>query len=305
MNIQLRSLGDTGIEVSPICLGSMTFGNPVEHDEAVRLIHWALDHEINFIDTADMYEGYDRRPGSRGGVAESIIGKALKARRDRAVIATKVGSDVGRGATLAPDYIARQIDASLGRLGTDYVDIYELHRPDPDTPIADSIEAMAKLIEAGKARCWGFSNYDTAQARDICALCDTHGWPRPKVSQPCYNWLNRGVEKKHMSACRELGIAVTPYRPLEGGLLTGKYRRGLGVPAGSRVAESSWLETPDNELDSRIEAFLCEAKQNRAQPAQYAIRWLLNRPGVTSVVVGAKHAEHLSDALRAIELSPS
>jgi len=294
-----RSIPRTNLNVSTICLGTMTFGNPVGPEDATRLVHWALDNGINFFDTADMYEGYDRKIGSAGGVGERILGEALRGRRDEAVVTTKVGSDVG-GKGLGRDHVLRQIDAGLERLQTDHVDIYEMHRPDPQTPLAESIAIMAELIEAGKVRYWGFSNFDAAQIDEMVQLCDAHGWPRPVVSQPPYSWLKRDVEARHLPTCRRHGIAVTPYQPLQGGLLTGKYRRGRRPPRDSRAAENpDWLKL-SQELYDDLERFEGEAQAAALAPSQYAIRWLLDKTGVVSVVVGAKRTAQLEELIAAV-----
>jgi len=297
--MDLRPIANTELTVSSICLGTMAFGNPVGKDDAVHLVHWALDHGVNFMDTADMYEGYDRYLGSPGGVGETILGQALADRRDRVVVTSKVGNPIGgagyEGKGLGHAHIMHQIDAGLERMRTDYVDIYELHRPDPDTPLAESIAAMVELVRSGKVRHWGFSNFDATQVRQMIELCDENDWPRPVVSQPPYSWLNRDVEAEHLPACRQFGIAVTPYQPLQGGLLTGKYKRGQPAPAESRAAESKWLDEPDDAMCDRLEAFEAEALASDLRPGQYAIRWLLDQPGITSVVVGARRTEQLAD----------
>jgi len=301
--MNLKPIPNTEIAVSPFCLGTMTFGNPVGRDDAIRIVHWALDHGVNFIDTADMYEGYDRSLGSPGGVAETILGEAIKDRREWAVITTKVGNAIGgdeyKGQGLSQAHILHQIDASLSRLQADYVDFYELHRPDPDTPLEESIAVMAELIEAGKVRHWGVSNFSGQQITDIVRLCDTHGWPRPVISQPPLSWLKRDEQADSLPVCREFNMAVTPYQPLQGGLLTGKYRRGRPLPAASRAAESEWLNQPDDSLFDRLEQFELEAQQAKLNPTQYALRWLLDQPGIASVVVGVKRIDQLNDVLDA------
>ena len=180
---------------------------------------------------------------------------------------------------------------------TSYVDIYELHKPDPDTPLAESIAVMAELIEAGKVRYWGFSNFDAAQIHQMIELCDENDWPRPVVSQPPYSWLNREAEAEHLPTCRQFDIAVTCYQPLRGGLLTGKYRRGQPLPADSRALESKWLAEPGDALYESIEHFEAEARAVGVEPAQYAIRWLLDQPGITSVVVGTKRMAQLAELI--------
>jgi aryl-alcohol dehydrogenase-like predicted oxidoreductase len=301
-----RPIPNTDLSVPPLCLGTMTFGNPVGRAAAVRLVHAALERGINFLDTADIYEGYDRSLGSPGGVAEEILGEALQGRRHRAILTTKVGNPVGdgnyQGTGLGREHVLHQLDASLSRLRTDYLDLYLLHRPDPDTPLVESVAVMAGLIKAGKVRHWGFSNFDAAQVRQMVRLCDENDWPRPVVSQPPYSWLRRDVEAEHLPACREFRIAVTPYQPLQGGLLTGKYHRGELPPPGSRAAENPpWLPLP-GDLYPRLERLEDEARAAGLPPGRYAIRWLLDQPGVVSVVVGIKRAEQLDDLITGIGL---
>ena len=295
--MQQRRIPNTNLDVSVVCLGTMTFGTPVDQQGVDRIIDWCLDNGLNFIDTADMYEGYTRFLGSPGGKSEAYIGNALKGRREQAVITTKVGNPVGddsySGTGLGRDHVLHQIDASLGRLRTDYVDIYEMHRDDPDTPLEESIATMAGLIEAGKVRHWGFSNFEPDDIHRMIALCDGNGWPRPVIAQPQLSWLVRDSEEAYIPTCVEYDIAVTPYRTLQSGLLTGKYKRGQEAPAGSRGDESSWLDDPDDELWDRIEEFEREADGASLTPTQYAVKWLLDRPGVTSVIVGCKRPDQL------------
>ena len=295
--MQQRRIPNTDLDVSVVCLGTMTFGTPVDQEGVNGIIDWCLDNGLNFIDTADMYEGYTRFLGSPGGKSEAYIGNALVGRRDQAVITTKVGNPVGddtySGTGLGRDHILHQIDASLGRLRTDYVDIYEMHRDDPDTPLEESIAVMAGLIEAGKVRHWGFSNFEPDDIHRMVTLCDGNGWPRPVIAQPQMSWLVRDSEEAYIPACIEYDIAVTPYRTLQAGLLTGKYKRGQEAPAGSRGDESSWLDDPDDEIWDRIEQFEREAAGASLTPTQYAVKWLLDRPGVTSVIVGCKRPDQL------------
>lgn len=295
--MQQRRIPHTALDVSVVCLGTMTFGTPVDQQGVNGIIDWCLDNGLNFIDTADMYEGYTRFLGSPGGKSEAFIGNALVGRRDQAVITTKVGNPVGddtySGTGLGRDHMLHQIDASLGRLRTDYVDIYEMHRDDPDTPLEESIAVMAELIQAGKVRHWGFSNFEPDDIYRMIALCDGNGWPRPVIAQPQLSWLVRDSEEAYIPACIEYDIAVTPYRTLQAGLLTGKYKRGQEAPPGSRGDESSWLDDPDDELWDRIEQFEREAAAASLTPTQYAVKWLLDRPGVTSVIVGCKRPDQL------------
>ena len=292
--MQTRKLAD--IDVSAICLGTMTFGSPVTAEDAVRIVHWALENGVNFIDTADMYEGYARTLGSEGGVAEQILGTALRDRREQAVITTKAGNPVGEpDFNISRQHLTQQLDRSLKYLQTDYVDIFELHRPDGKTPFGESVAAMADFVKSGKIRHWGFSNFDATQIRELIQICDDGSYPRPVVSQPPYSWLNRDVEIDHLPTCREFGIAVTPYQALQGGLLTGKYRRGQSPPEGSRAGDGIWLQSPDDEMLDKLEQFEAEAAQANLSASQYAVKWILDQPGLTACVVGVKRIEQLQD----------
>lgn len=294
--MKTRKIAD--MDVSTFCLGTMTFGTPVNQSGAVDIIHWALDHGINFIDTADMYEGYTRVLGSAGGIAEQFIGEALKDRRDKAVVTTKAGNPVnGPDSTfdISPAHLTRQLERSLSYMRTEYVDIFELHRPDDRTPLEDSIGAVADFVKQGKARHWGFSNFEADQIRQMVKICDDNGYPRPVVSQPQFSWLSREAAEQHVPACVEAGIAVTPYRVLESGLLTGKYKRGQALPEDSRAAEEGcgWLSEPDDAVYDRIEAFDAEAQAAGLTSGQYALKWVLDQPGLTACVVGVKRIDQI------------
>ena len=293
--------------VSVITLGTMLFGRPVPRADAIDLVHAALDLGVNLFDTADIYEGYDRYLGSPGGVAETILGEALRGRRDRAWITTKVGNPVGSGpdgdhpagadysgAGLGAAHVEQQIDASLRRLQTDYVDYYLLHIADAETPLEETLAAVDRLITAGKVRHWGFSNFDADQIETMLSLSRDGVAPPPVMAQPQYNWLERDLESGYLPVCQRAGIAITPYRPLAGGLLSGKYRRDSATPAGSRASESAWIdegEIPYQEL----EPFHEEAAAAGVPPTCYALRWLLSREGVTSVVAGVKSPAQLQE----------
>ena len=295
--MELSVIPKTELKVSPLCLGTMMFGNPVGESKATRLVHWALDAGINFIDTADMYEGYNRFLGSPGGISEEILGKALRNRRHDSVITTKVGNPVGdqdyQGTGLGNSHMLHQIDQSLRRLQTDYVDIYEMHSADPDTPIEESIAVMDQLIEHGKVRYWGFSNFTASQIHKIVTLCDDNGWRRPVVSQPNLSWLMRESEDAYIPTCIDYDIAATPYRILEAGMLTGKYQRGIPVPSDSRAAELPSSISIDDDMFDRLESFEQEAREAELEPVQYAVKWVFDRRGVHSVIVGGKRIDQL------------
>lgn len=294
-----RPVEGTGMELSALCLGTMTFGTPVREAEAITLVHWSLDHGINFIDTANMYEGYARYVGSPGGVAEVFLGKALRGRRERVVLATKVGMKIGpldsdRG--LAKAHIRREVERSLRRLGTDYIDLYYLHSPDLDTPVAESVQALDALVAEGHIRYWGVSNFGALQVRELLETCDAGGWRRPVAVQPAYSLLNRAIESELLPLCHAERLAVVPYRVLEGGMLTGKYVRGGSVPVGSRLAEKpEWVAPFDDGLAAQLVGLEVEARGLGRTLLGHALLSLLERPGVVSLIVGATRQEQLAE----------
>ncbi len=317
--MELRSIPKTDLKVSPICLGTMTFGTPVGEADAIRIVHWALDHGVNFIDTANMYEGYTRSAGSTGGVAEEILGQALKGRRDEAVVATKVGMKVGDAPEddgTSAEAIRVQLDRSLQRLQTDYVDLYYLHRPDPASDMAETLGALDEAIQQGKIRYYAVSNYTSRHLEELLEIADENDLPRPVVVQPFFNLLNPestlefpypGLEKMEfrvqdelLPLCEREQIGVVPYRILNSGVLTGKYRRGQEPPAGSRASEKpSWLPELTDELFDRLEEIEQAATAQGLTMVQYAIRWVLEQPAVVAAIVGVKRTEQLEEAIAA------
>ena len=302
-----RDVPNTDLSVSPICLGTMTFGTPVGEADAIQLVHWAVDHGIDGIDTANMYEGYTRYIGSAGGVAEEILGKALRGRREQVVLATKVGMKIGPNDDdegLSRGHILREIDRSLKRLRCAVVDLYYMHKPDPKTPLAESVQAFDGLVAAGKVRCWGVSNFSVAEIGEVLSTCDENGWQRPVACQPPYSLLKREVEQDLLPFCRREGIAVFPYQVLQGGLLTGKYRRGQPIPAGSRKAEKdSWIPELSDELLSRLEQIEQDALDKGRTLMEHAIRTVLEHPAVVSLVMGAKRVEQVEQLIAAVDMS--
>jgi aryl-alcohol dehydrogenase-like predicted oxidoreductase len=303
--MQQRPIPNTDLRVSTLCLGTMTFGTPVGEADAVRLTHWAIEHGINFIDTANMYEGYARVVGSAGGVAEAILGKALANRRDRVVLATKVGMVVGQQAEdggTSPAAIRTQLDRSLARLATSFVDIYYLHAPDPKVSLVDVVGALSELIEAGKIRHYGISNYSAAQTADLLAVADANRLPRPVIHQPPYSLLCRDIEKDLLPLCQREKIAVAPYQVLQGGLLTGKYKRGQPPPEDSRRKEHPrWTWEFTDELFDRLERLETEAAGSGRTLTEHALRWVLEQPAVVSAVVGVKRSEQLAAMIAGVD----
>lgn len=303
--MQHRQLGASGLMVSPVCLGTMTFGTPVPEQDAIRLVHESIDRGINFIDTANSYEGYDRVVGSSGGVAEVIVGKALADRRDKVVLATKVGSPLGTGPQdrgLSATHIIRELDASLSRLRTDMVDLYIIHWPDKCTPMETTLTAIDKVVRQGKVRYFGVSNHSADQLCEFLWLADKHGMPPVVASQIPYSLLRREFHND-LAFCGGHGIGVTPYQPLQGGLLTGKYRRGKAMPDGSRGAEKpQWLWPMDDTLFDKLEAVAGLAEELSTSMLRYVLAWTLRQPSMSSVVVGAKRIEQVEDALACLDV---
>lgn len=304
--MQKRLIPNTDMTVSVLCLGTMTFGTPVGEADAISITHWAIEHDINFVDTANMYEGYTRFIGSPGGVSEDFLGKALVGRRERVVLATKVGMKIGPADDdqgLSRRHVLREIDRSLKRLQTDYVDLYYMHKPDEVTPLGESIQAFDDVVTAGKARAWAVSNFSAAQMRDVLALCDQNGWRRPVMLQPQYSLLKRDVEQEILPLCTREGIAVAPYQVLQGGLLTGKYRRGEVVPEGSRQVEKpGWTMPLDDAMFDTLEELEAEAGSKGRSLLQHALLSLLEQPAVVSLVMGVKRIDQLEALANAIQM---
>jgi len=299
--METRRLGSSGLLVSPVCLGTMTFGSPVEKADAVRLVHGAMDLGVNFIDTANVYEGYGRTLGSAGGVAEEILGEAIQDRRDRAVLATKVGSPNGSGPQdvgLSPSAIHREIERSLRRLKTDCIDLYIIHWPDPKTPLETTLQAMETAVKQGKIRAFGVSNHYAWQLCELLWTADRRSWPKAVSSQIPFSMLKRHFQND-LEFCAAHDIGVTPYQILQGGLLTGKYRRGQPIPEGSRMQEHpAWIMEPDDAIYDQLEATAGLAGEAGLSFAQYATAWTLAQPAMASVIVGAKRLEQIEDAVK-------
>lgn len=303
--MKFRELGTSGLLVSPICLGTMTFGTPVAEGDAIELVHGAMDLGINFIDTANVYEGYARYLGSPGGAAEEIVGKALAGRRDQAVVATKVCAPVGPGPQdrgLSASHILREVDRSLKRLQTDYIDLYIIHWPDRYVPLETTLAAMDQCVRQGKVRYFGASNHNAAQLCEMLWLADRNGWPRVVSSQIPFSLLRREFQQD-LEFCERHSIGVTPYQPLQGGLLTGKYSRGQQPPGDSRAAEKpEWMWDFDDSLFDRLEKIDGLAAELGVSSAQYSLAWALGQPAMSSLVVGVKSQHQIQDAVDSLDV---
>jgi 1-deoxyxylulose-5-phosphate synthase len=299
------NLGTTGLKVSRVCLGAMTYGSSkwrewVLDEEASRpLIKQAVEAGINFFDTADMYSL---------GASEEVLGRALKdfgPEREKVVIATKVFYPMGddpnqRG--LSRKHIMHAIDDSLRRLGTDYVDLYYIHRFDSETPIEETIEALHDVVRAGKARYLGASSMPAWRFMKMLSTADANGWTRFVAMQNHYNLIYREEEREMIPLCQEEGIGVFPWSPLARGLLAGK-RRAETIRGKTDVYRKQIYGEEVGEVDARvIERLEAVAMELGVPPAQVALAWLLQKPGVVSPVVGASKPQHLMDALAALQV---
>lgn len=303
--MEYRQLGYTGVRVSALALGTMTFGGrgkfalvgETEIDEARRMIDRARDGGVNFIDTADVYSD---------GRSEEIVGEVIRGRRDEIVLATKARFAMGEGqndAGLSRRYLLRACEASLRRLGTDYIDLYQVHQRDGLTPMEETLDALDTLVHQGKVRYIGCSNHSAWHVMKALGISERRGLQRFVTQQIYYSLLDRDAEYEliPLSIDQQLGVLV--WSPLAGGLLSGKYRRNVEPPAGSRQT-TPWGEPPvyDRDRMYRIVEALAEVASARGtSPAQTALAYLLGRPAVTSLVIGARTEEQLADNLGCVE----
>lgn len=301
--MKYRKLGKTGLKVSEICLGTMTFGNQIDEAESIKLIRWTIDAGINFIDTADMYVD---------GRTEEIVGKALKEVRQSVVLATKVGAwqsgpdvnDIG----LSRKHIMDAIEGSLRRLGTDYIDIYYTHMPDNTTPIEETLRALDDLIRQGKVRYIGCSNYLAWQLCKALWVSDNKNLGRFDCIQPPYNLITRGIEDELLSLCTSEGVGVCVYNPMAGGLLSGKHDPNRPPPEDTRFGNKRqgksytgryWL--PGNfEAVARFKKIA--EKHGRSMP-RFSLAWVLNNPAITSIICGANSIKQLEENVGAVEIT--
>jgi aryl-alcohol dehydrogenase-like predicted oxidoreductase len=279
--MRTRRLGSSALEVTVVGLGCNNFGGRIDEEASRAVIDAALDAGVTFFDTADVY-------GNRGG-SEEIIGRALAGRRERVVLATKFGHDLGTGETArgGREYIRKAVEASLRRLQTDWIDLYQYHRPDGVTPIAETLGALDELVQEGKVRAIGSSNFTSALVEEAHEVATTRGMTPFVSEQSEYSWLARGAEDELLPTCERLGIGFIPYFPLASGLLTGKYRRGEPPPAGTRL---HGRELDESELE-RVERLEELGRERNASLLELAIGGLAAQPAVVSVIAGATKPE--------------
>ncbi len=297
--MQYRPLGRTGIQVSTLGLGTMVlgaWGNP-DHASCARIVNRALDAGINLVDTADVYAF---------GESEEIVGAAIRERRDDVVLATKfhnaMGPDVNaRGNSRR--WIVQAVEASLRRLGTDRIDLYQVHRPDPSTDISETIDALSDLVRSGKILAWGTSTFPAEEIVETCWAAERRGVAAPHSEQPPYSILLRGIERDVLPTCRRHGIGVIVWSPLAGGWLTGKYRRGVDAPSGSRAETNPDHFDVGNEAKfDAVEQLAVVAADAGLTLTQLALAWSVEHPAVTSALIGPRTEEQLDDLLAAADL---
>jgi aryl-alcohol dehydrogenase-like predicted oxidoreductase len=304
-----RQLGSSGLRVSALTLGTMTFGGrdnfaavgSTDVAAATRQVDLCLDRGVNFIDTANVYSA---------GLSEDIVGEAIKGRRDRVVLATKARMPMGDGpndAGLSRHHLIAECEASLRRMAVDHIDLYQVHEWDGATPLEETMAALDALVQSGKVRYVGVSNYAGWQLMKALAIADSHGYERFVTQQIFYSLQARDAEYELVPIAVDQGIGILVWSPLAGGLMSGKYRRGEEWPAGSRHL-TDWNEPPvrnEEQVYDIIDALVEIGEGHGVSAAQVALAWLLDRPGIVSLIVGARTEEQLADNLGAVDLKLS
>jgi aryl-alcohol dehydrogenase-like predicted oxidoreductase len=289
--MQYRTLGRTGIKVSPYCLGTMMFGahGNTDHDDSVRIIHKALDAGINFVDTADFYAH---------GESEEIVGKALKGRRDNVVLATKAHLPMGDDPNQQGNsrrWLIRALEDSLRRLGTDHVDLFQIHRPSPDTDMEETLSALTDLMRAGKVRAVGSSCLPASDLVEAHWIAERRALQRLRTEQPNYSILDRSIEREVLPVCQRYGMGTLVWSPLAGGMLTGRYRKGREATTHRSAAGFAYLRD-ERRLDV-VEQLVPLAEKAGMSLTHLALAFVISHPGVTSAIIGPRTMEHLDDLL--------
>lgn len=299
--MEIVRLGHSGLKVSRICLGTMTFGAGADEAMAFKLMDRFMEAGGNFLDTANVYNS---------GLSEEIVGRWIKDRgvRNKIVLATKVYGNVGPGPNeggLSRIHIQQAVEDSLQRLQTDVIDIYQIHRWDFDAPPEETLETLTDLVRQGKVRYIGASNLKAWHLCTYRDLAEKHNWSHFVSLQPLYNALNRSIENEVLPYCAEKGIGVIPYNPLAGGVLTGKYKRGQPLPEATRLSDSEAYRErylTDTMFDI-VEDFVAAAEARGVTPAQLALAWMLAEPRLTSPIIGARNLDQLNDTLGGLDIN--
>jgi aryl-alcohol dehydrogenase-like predicted oxidoreductase len=306
--MKIRRLGRTGLKVSEICLGTMTFGHQCDEKASFAIMNKAAGKGVTFFDTADVYP-VPPAPETAGRT-EEIVGRWLKGQRDRYVLATKCRMRVGVEANdegLSRRHILKAVEDSLRRLQTDYIDLYQPHSPDPETPLEETLRALDDLVRQGKVRYLGCSNYPAWQVALALGTSAAHGWARFDCVQPRYNLLYREIEAELLPLCRDQGLGVIAYNPLAGGFLTGRYQSLAAPPPGTRFSLGKTGELYRERYWQAAQLQAVQELQKALKPGrsliQVAVAWVLAQPGITSAIVGASKAEQLDESLAAIDIA--
>lgn len=302
--MEYRPLGRTGVQVSKLCLGTMMFGawGNIDHDDSIRIIHAALDAGVNFVDSADVYSA---------GESEEIVGKALKGRRDDVVLATKffmpMGEDVNRRGP-SRRWITTAVENSLRRLGTDYIDLYQVHRPDPETDYEETLGALTDLVRQGKVRYIGSSSFSGSQIVEAQYAARDRNLERYRTEQPPYSLLVRGIELDVLSTAQRHGMGILTYSPLSGGWLSGNWSADSSPtsPARQRLAKRFDMSLPENQHKLEAVGQLAQVAEDAGvSMIELAIAFVVNHPGVTSAIIGPRTLEQLESQLPAADVALS
>ena len=295
--MEYRPLGKSGLKVAPLCLGTMMFGGPTDERDSHGIIGRARDQGFNFLDTADVYNE---------GRSEEVVGRAIAKDRDYWVLATKLSNPMGKSPNdkgLSRRYVIQACEASLKRLGTDYIDLYYMHKEDHSTPLAETVMAMGDLMRQGKIRYFAVSNFRSWRLAEVVNICDRLGIQRPAASQPYYNAFNRMPEVEHLPACAFYGLGVVPYSPLARGVLTGKYKPDADPTEGSRASrQDRRMMQTEWRRESLVMAqdVVAHAKKQGVTPGQFATAWVLANPLVTSPIAGPRTMDQWEDYVSAL-----
>lgn len=306
--MKYKRLGRTGLKVSELCLGTITFGGQVDEEGSRAIVDACWEAGLNFFDTADTYPASTQK-GLSKGLSEEILGRLLKGRRQQAVVATKLSGITGPGPNdrgLSRAHIMHAVEESLRRLQTDYIDLYQTHHPDPETPIEETLGAFDDLVHQGKVRYTGCSNYAAWELCKSLWISDVRYLARFDCVQPLYNILNREIEMELLPLCLAEGVGVIPYNPLAGGFLTGKYQRGQPLPPNTRFALRGqrymgryWY---DHNFDA-VEKLKAIAAEHGKTLAQLALAWVMHNPAITAPIVGATSVAQISESLKVVDMN--